>query len=91
VKSSLYQIPPSGLVFAAEWEYMDGLREPVSWVVWECPIFEPGAEWRGWGRKQKEKTRERSGCRGGRQAQMIDMFPSREDQIAAWEFVSGEG
>jgi hypothetical protein len=67
---------------------MDGLRESVNWVVCEWPAFEPGDEWRGWGRKQKEKTRERRGCRGGRQAQIIDMFASRDDQSTAWAFVS---
>lgn len=49
--------------------------------------FEAGDEWRGWGRKKKEKTREMSGWRGGRQAQMMETLASMEDQTAAYAFV----
>ena len=68
---------------------MEGLRS-VNWVVWEW-ARDAGDECRGWGRKQNEKTRERRGCSGGRQTQIIEMFASREDQTAALAFIPGFG
>lgn len=46
-------------------------------------FLEPGEEWSGWGRKKKEKMREMSGCRVGRQAQMMETLFSNEDQTAS--------
>lgn len=72
---------------------MEGLRaEEVRNVVFECGlVFEAGAAWIGCGRKQNEKTREIRVCRGGRQAQIIETFASREDQTAASALVSVNG
>lgn len=73
------------------WPKTEGLREEwwcveVSWVVLEW-FFESGEEWRGCGRKKKEKMRDMRGCRGGRQAQMMETLLSSEDQTAALAFV----
>jgi hypothetical protein len=72
---------------------MEGLRaEEVRKVVVECGlVFEAGAAWIGCGRKQNEKTLEIRVCRGGRQAQIIETFASREDQTAASALVSVNG
>lgn len=51
-------------------------------------VFEAGDECNGCGRKQKENSRDNRVWRGGRQAQMIETFASREDQTAASAFVS---
>jgi hypothetical protein len=69
---------------------MEGLRaEEVRNVVVECGlVFDAGDAWIGWGRKQNEKTRDIRVCRGGRQAQIIETFASREDQTAASALVS---
>lgn len=53
--------------------------------------FEAGEECRGWGRKQNENTLEMRVWRGGRQAQIIETFASREDHTAASAFVSVAG
>lgn len=65
---------------------MDDFRS-VRFVVAEG-AREAGDECSGWGRKQYEKIRERRGWSGGRQTQIMEMFASREDQTAAWAFVS---
>lgn len=56
-------------------------------VEFDC-CFEAGEEWIGWGLKQKENILERNVCSGGRHAQIMETFASREDQTAASAFVS---
>ena len=52
-------------------------------------VFVAREQWRGRGRKKKEKMREIRGWREARQAQIMETLASREDQTAALEFVSG--
>jgi hypothetical protein len=67
---------------------MECLREEVRWVPVVEWVFVAGEEWMGCGRKQKEKMRDIRGCRGARQAQIMETLASREDQTAASEFAS---
>ena len=59
----------------------------MRFVEVDCDL-EAGEECKGCGRKTKAKMRERSGCKGGRQTQIMETFASMEDQTAASAFLS---